>query len=368
MNESKIHSLKAFAAAVINQEEARIIIPAQKPSPGFWFGGGNMVADGKGSLYVTGRYRNFGDSRSGIGMGERGLELALFRSDDRGTSFSKIKTFSKKDLGIGDREVLSIEGTALSITEDGAELYISTEKTGRPLPEGLENFLKPGTGSWTIEVMKADSVEALGSATYETILENDDPRWFNMKDPFVYKKRNGDLVLGYCTHPCTWSSSNSGYVIRKKGERDFSPQNNTFFPRGFCWDVGITRSTAILRVPETGLFRDDDLSLLFYDGGEAMRYYEPHEKAVSRPRGYSCEELGGLAFITGDSLERPRRLSIALPQFISPFGKTGCSRYVDVLETEEGWYATWQQSQRDGSQPLVMHFLPREKGETILAR
>ena len=50
---------------------------------GFWFGGGNMVQDHDGTLWLVGRYRNHGDSRTGLGAGERGLELALFRSDDR---------------------------------------------------------------------------------------------------------------------------------------------------------------------------------------------------------------------------------------------------------------------------------------------
>lgn len=366
MNEVKIRALKAFAAALIQQEKAQIIVPAQQPSPGFWFGGGNMAADREGNLYITGRYRNFGDSRSGTGMGERGLELALFRSVDGGARFDKVRSFSKKELAVGGREVLSIEGSALRITEEGVELYVSTEKTGRPFPAGLEHFQKPGTGSWTIEVMKAESVEALGSGGCETILENSDPRWFNMKDPFLHVQRNGDLLLGYCTHPYNWSSSNTGYVVRTKGASSFTPQNNSFFPRGFCWDVGITRGTAILPVPKTGLFREDDLNLLFYDGGEAMRYYEPHASAVSRPRGYSCEELGGLAFLTGDTMESVSRISIALPLFVSPHGKTGCSRYVDVLDTEEGWFSTWQQSQKDGSQPLVMHFLSRKEGEAIL--
>ena len=50
----------------------------------------------------------------------------------------------------------------------------------------------------------------------------------------------------------------------------------------------------------------------------------------------------------------PERLSTLAPAFVSPHG-TGCSRYVDVLFTEEYAYATWQQSQDDLSQPLVMN-------------
>ena len=54
------------------------------------------------------------------------------------------------------------------------------------------------------------------------------------------------------------------------------------------------------------------------------------------------------------------------PLFVSPHG-TGCSRYVDVLQTADGFYATWEQSQPDRSQPLVMNRLSREEAEAILA-
>ncbi|HSG69431.1 MAG TPA: hypothetical protein VLA12_03405, partial [Planctomycetaceae bacterium] len=60
------------------------------------------------------------------------------------------------------------------------------------------------------------------------------------------------------------------------------------------------------------------------------------------------------------------RLSRYEPAFVSPFG-TGCSRYVDVLIADDGMYVTWQQSQSDFSQPLVMNFVPRAKIEALLS-
>jgi hypothetical protein len=59
----------------VDQQKARIAVPPQQKSTGFWFGGGNMVEDADGRFYLVGRYRNFGDSRTGLGAGERGLEL-----------------------------------------------------------------------------------------------------------------------------------------------------------------------------------------------------------------------------------------------------------------------------------------------------
>ncbi len=86
---------------------------------------------------------------------------------------------------------------------------------------------------------------------------------------------------------------------------------------------------------------------------------------VKRPRGYSCEEIGGLAFSTETGFPEIERLSINLPLFVSPHG-TGSSRYVKTLIAEEGIYAVWQQSQDDFSQPLVLNFLSNSEIEKIL--
>jgi hypothetical protein len=82
---------------------------------GFWFGGGNCVRDPRdGSLLLIGRYRDAGDSRTGVSAGTRGRELALFRSTDDGRSFNKIRSWDKSDLYCGST-VLSIEGSALKV-------------------------------------------------------------------------------------------------------------------------------------------------------------------------------------------------------------------------------------------------------------
>ncbi|MGB1252892.1 MAG: hypothetical protein ACPG8W_19920 [Candidatus Promineifilaceae bacterium] len=122
--------LTTFANALINQHTAQILIAPQRQGYGYWFGGGNLVAAPDGALYLVGRYRNFGDSRTGLGMGERGLELAIFKSADRGQTFEKVVSLPKAMLGVGDHDVLSIEGAALHFSEQGVELFVSTEKRG----------------------------------------------------------------------------------------------------------------------------------------------------------------------------------------------------------------------------------------------
>ncbi len=87
-----------FANGLIDQEKARVIIPANDQKKGYWFGGGNMISDELGNLWLIGRYRDHGDSRTGVEAGLRGLELSLFKSEDNASSFRKIMRWSKSDL------------------------------------------------------------------------------------------------------------------------------------------------------------------------------------------------------------------------------------------------------------------------------
>ena len=137
--------------------------------------------------------------------------------------------------------------------------------------------------------------------------------------------------------------------------------------RGNTWDVAVARVTDRLSVPRLGAFRNlPPLSLYFYDGAECVRKHEQHARAVRRPRGYSCEEIGGLAWGWDDWFPRVERLSVIAPLFVSPRG-TGCSRYTSTLVTGHALCASWQQSQQDLSQPLVGHCLPIERVAQLLA-
>ncbi|MEQ8785586.1 MAG: hypothetical protein RIC55_04775 [Pirellulaceae bacterium] len=359
-----------LSRALIDQQRARVIVPANQAAAGFWFGGGNLMDSGDGRLWLVGRYRNAGDSRTGLGAGERGLELAVFCSRDRGGSFEKVVSLAKQDLNVEGRTVLSIEGTALHACDGGVELFVSSEKSGIGYPAPFEDYLKPGTGVWTIDRLAAPTVEALADARPETVLSCDDPRFVHVKDPFVCDLPSGDLALLFCTHPYCWTSSNTGYALRRRASDALAPPVFDFFPRGVTWDVAMTRGTCVLEVPRVGPFAERPVSLLFYDGGECVRNLDEHQAAVSRPRGYSCEELGGLAYFsgdhfTGDHFTGIERLSRHAPMFVSPHG-TGCSRYVDVLAAHDGLYATWQQSQADGSQPLVISHLSPTEVESLL--
>ncbi|MEX2581436.1 MAG: hypothetical protein WD342_20440 [Verrucomicrobiales bacterium] len=368
LTDDQKQKLTTLATELVNQREARILVEPQARETGYWFGGGNVVQDLDGSILVCGRYRNYGDSRTGVGAGERGLELAVFRAPSVHGPFEKILSFSKEDLSHGGVDVVSIEGSALHLTDEGIELFVSTEKDAL-YPDRLVDFQKPGAGVWSIDRIHADSVANLTASGIEEIVPfgTDDPARLHCKDPWVFDLPNGDLFLGYCTHPFTWSSSGTAALIRRAGSASYEKITDDMLQRGPVWDIAAARVTDRLAIPKVGSFSDnpDTLSLYFYDSCESLRQLDENPTAVSRPRGWSCEEIGGIAIGDDGDLSRIESLSVESPLFVSPHG-TGCSRYVATLATEEGIFANWQQSQDDLSQPLVGHFLPADRVEEIL--
>lgn len=366
LNSVQQDRLAALLAALIDQQAARVLVEPQRRSTGFWFGGGNTVQDTDGTLWICGRYRNFGDSRTGLAAGERGLECALFASRDGGKSFQKARSWSKADLSYPGHEVLSIEGTALHRRTDGTwELFISTEKK-RAYPAVVADHLKPGTGVWSIDRLSAPTLPELAASSISPVLaEYDDPGYIHVKDPVVAGDFAEGTQLVFCSHPFCWTCSNSGLATRAAGSEEFVVQTQEIVHHGPNWDVAGTRITSRFDIPRLGVFADTPCSVLLYDGLECVRQLEENTKAVKRPRGYSCEEISGAFYGPTDTWEGFSRLSYLHPLFISPYG-TGCSRYADVLVTDTGLFASWQQSQEDLSQPLVGHFLPMEQVAEIL--
>ncbi|MBT5873481.1 MAG: exo-alpha-sialidase, partial [Candidatus Latescibacteria bacterium] len=126
--ESLRQKVSQLLGTLIHQERARIVVPTYGQESGFWFGGGNLAQDESGTIWLSGRYRNVGDSRTGLEAGQRGLECAIFRSDDGGHTFTKVSFWTKSDLSVAER-IISYEGTALYQRTDGIwELFISSEK------------------------------------------------------------------------------------------------------------------------------------------------------------------------------------------------------------------------------------------------
>jgi len=354
--------LREFLSDLVDQEAARVIVEPQHRSSGFWFGGGNLVADDDGVIWLVGRYRNRGDSRTGLEAGQRGLECALFRSDDGGASFAKIRAWSKAELSGSGPAVLSIEGTSLHRRAKGTwELFVSSEKD-RPYPPGLVEFQKPGTGVWSIDVMTGATPDTIDAGSLTPVIGNrDEPGYLHVKDPVVSDGDNGETVMILCTHPFSWASGNTGLAIRQADADGFGLVDWEMVHRGPSWDVASTRVTARLRIPRVGCFAGlPPCSVYFHDGAECMRELEQNSRAKSRPRGYSCEELGGALFGWDAQFPATTRLSPDAPLFISPHA-TGCSRYVECLRLDDAIVATWQQAQPDGSQPLVANAVSMDR-------
>ncbi len=368
LNDTQRACLRQFVDALINQKAARVLIPPYAPQPGFWFGGGNLVQTHDGAIWLSGRYRNHGDSRTGLAAGQRGIECAIFRSDDQAQSFQRVHTWTKSQLSLPDAAVISIEGTSLHQQADGTwELFVSNEKA-TAYPEALAAFQKPNTGVWSIERLTGPTPEALDPATLTTVLANHDrPAYLHVKDPVVFDAPDGATAMIFCTHPYTWAACNTGLALRSPGSTDWQVQTWELVSRGPAWDVASTRITARLPVPRLGCFADaPPAALYFYDGAECMRPHEESQRANTRPRGYSCEELSGVFFGWDAEFPQVQRLSETSPWFISPWA-TGSSRYTECLATEAGILTTWQQARADGSQPLVGHFLPQAEIRRILS-
>lgn len=359
--------LRKLLAALIDQEKACTLVPPYRTKPGFWFGGGNLVQDEAGVIWMSGRYRNEGDSRTGLAAGQRGLECAIFRSEDGGQTFEKARSWSKAEVSYDETPTVSIEGTSLHRLSDGSwELFISTEKA-MSYPESVASYQKPGTGVWTIDRITGATPETLDASTLSPVLKNiGELGYLHVKDPVVFDQEDGQTVMIFCSHPFSWAAGNTGLALRACGQSDFEINAWEMVGRGACWDVAATRITSRLRIPQIGLFADEPAgAVYFYDGAECLRSHEENERAHKRSRGYSCEEIGGAFFGWEASFPDLKRLSVTGPWFVSPHG-TGCSRYVETLVTPYGILSIWQQAQDDGSQPLVGRFLSMERVEGIL--
>ncbi len=350
---------------LVDQEQAHIIVPANAEQPGYWFGGGNVVQDDAGAIWLSGRYRDYGDSRTGLGAGTRGLECAVFRSDDGGQTAVKVHSWSKADLSRNGR-VLSVEGTGLHRRGDGTwELFLALEKE-RAYPELFTSYQKPGTGVWSIERLTGPTLEHLTVDTLEPVLSTDLPGYLHIKDPVPFDAPGGETALIFCTHPISWASCNTALALSSGPGAALTVSTWEMVPRGPIWDVASTRITDRLVIPPVGMFADKRVAVYFYDGAECMRAHEENPRAHKRPRGYSCEEIGGAFWGPADRLDCLERISLTAPLFTSPHG-TGSSRYVSCLDTGEGILTTWQQAQPDGSQPLVANFVSREDIAQILS-
>ena len=291
----QVQALEHLLAELISQERAHVLVRPYRDGMGYWVGGGSLVQDADGAIWLSGRYRNYGDSRTGLQAGQRGLECAILRSANGGQTFEEVRSWSKEDLSQNGRTVLSIEGTALHRPANGTwEFLVSSEKE-QSYPESVKDYQKPGTGVWAIDRLVGTSVDELDAATMVPVLNGDGhPEYLHVKDPVVFSDVAGDAQMLFCSHPYNWTCSNTGLAVRMAGQDAFQARSWEVVSRGPTWDVAATRITDRMPVPPLGQFAGlPACAVYFYDGAECLRPHEENPLAHKRARGYSCEEIGG---------------------------------------------------------------------------
>ena len=107
--------LTNLGTRLIDHKRAQLLIEPTQNESGYWFGGGNAVRDpNDNSLLLIGRYRDAGDSRTGLAQGPRGRELAIFRSTDDGVTW--------EDLAA----VFDVNGSTLTVSlSDDADGFVT---------------------------------------------------------------------------------------------------------------------------------------------------------------------------------------------------------------------------------------------------
>ena len=55
--------LSALARTLVDDDRARVVRQPTADEPGFWYGSGGIARDAAGAYYISGRYRDKGDSR-----------------------------------------------------------------------------------------------------------------------------------------------------------------------------------------------------------------------------------------------------------------------------------------------------------------
>jgi len=379
-------SLKEIGNLLINQENARIVLEPTEKEKGYWIGSGNAV-EVDGYVYLIARYRDSGDSTTALEKGTRGRELAIFKAKapkdekefQKNFSFEKIHSWTKEDVSVQGEVVLSIEGSCLIPLNDVVYVLVGSEKRVE-YPKEVEEYQKKGTGIWSIDCFHAPTIAELNPKNkIRRLIQSEDPSYLHFKDPHPVHYFNwGENVIDimFCVHSFSWSCGTTGFAsfnIARDGSFALLLEQNSLktdiLKRGSTWDVAVSRITSQFSLPKCGILEPQpNLSLYFYDGAECFREHEENERGKTRKRGYCCEELGGLVYSFDHEFLNFKRLSPYLPEFISPNG-TGCSRYHNTLKLSEGGILVfWQQSQTNGSQPLVANFVNKATIENLLLK
>ena len=285
--------------------DAEVVLAPEDPRPGSWAGGPSaQLVDGTWWL----AYR----LRRPVGEG-RGFANVVARSED-GVSFTPVVELGKDTFGAE-----SLERPALVHTPDGRwRLYVSCAT--------------PGTKHWRVDLLEADSVEGLATATPRTVLPGSATT--AVKDP-VIRHDGGQWHLWASVHP-----------LDDPDATDRMTTEHATSPDGIDWTW---RRTALAGTDGSWDARGVRFATVVLDGSRSWALYDGRATAAE-----NWEERTGLA-VASDGTFTAVGDAPLLQSPHPPFGL----RYCDVVPVPGGgarWF--YEATREDGAHELRTVLLP----------
>lgn len=286
--------------------DAQVVVEPEDARPGSWAGGPSaQLVDGTWWL----AYR----LRRPVGEG-RGFGNVLARSED-GVRFEPVAALGKDRFGAE-----SLERPALVRTPEGRwRLYVSCAT--------------PGTKHWRVDLLEADDVAGLATATPRTVLPGSDLT--AVKDPVV--RHDGEQ----------WHLWASVHPLDDPGATDRMTTEHATSADGVEWTW---RGTALAGTPGGWDARGVRFTAVVLDGSRTWAVYDGRATAEE-----NWEERTGLAVHDG---ELGFRAADGGPLLESPHPPGGL-RYADVVALPEGgarWF--YEATRADGAHELRTVVLP----------
>ncbi|MGY1704609.1 hypothetical protein ACI79C_08550 [Geodermatophilus sp. SYSU D00697] len=286
--------------------DAQVVLAPEDPRPGSWAGGPSaQLVDGTWWL----AYR----LRRPVGEG-RGFANAVARSDD-GVLFTPVVGIGKDAFGAE-----SLERPALVHTPDGRwRLYVSCAT--------------PGTKHWRVDLLEADTVEGLGTATPRTVLPGSDTE--AVKDP-VIRHDGRQWHLWASVHPLDDPDATDRMTTEHATSDD-----------GVAWTW---RGTALAGTPGSWDARGVRFAAVLLDGAGTWALYDGRATAEE-----NWEERTGLAVGDGDG----RFTAVPDGPFLQSPHPPGGLRYADAVAVPGGgvrWF--YEATRADGAHELRTVLLP----------
>jgi hypothetical protein len=285
---------------------AQVVLAPEDPRPGCWAGGPSaQLVDGTWWL----AYR----LRRPVGAG-RGFANVVARSAD-GVRFEPVVALGKDAFGAE-----SLERPALVHTPEGRwRLYVSCAT--------------PGSNHWRVDLLEADTVPGLGTATPRTVLPGSHTA--AVKDPVI--RHDGEQ----------WHLWASVHPLDDPAATDRMTTEHATSPDGVHWTW---RGTALTGTPGSWDARGVRFATVVLAGDRAWALYDGRATAAE-----NWEERTGLAVRNGDGSFHPAPHG---PLLQSPQPPSGL-RYADVVALPDGtarWF--YEATRADGAHELRTVLLP----------